>query len=433
MADIKPVILVVDDELSIRESFTLILGKEFSVITAASGEAALKKIIDEKVDLVYLDIRMPGMNGIETLKRIKEIDSGIEVIMITAVNEVGSANTAIKLGAKDYIVKPFDVDDIMNRSRKLIIKAQAKTIRSAQKQELIGNSRQIIKLKNALEQIAEEDTNILIIGEKGTEGELIANIISFDLEKELKVLDVSAGLKSSAVFGVEKGSFTQAFEKQSGILEEANGGILFIRNIELMPKEIQTRLAASLSKKKMMRDGSTSPTPLNLRMIAQTSENLKDRVSEGNFESSLYELLSKRTIELPPLRQREGDIPALISHFLEMFAVLYNKEVKFSGEALDIMAAYQWPGNMSELSNTIEALMLSSDTLEISPDDLPLDILISSAAGRKYTSLERLEDKLERAHILKIYEKAGRNKEKASAMLGMQQKTLESKLESMNA
>ena len=164
MAEPKPVILIVDDEASVRESFSLILGKEFKVITAASGEAALKRTIDEKVDLVYLDIRMPGMNGMEALSRLKEIDPAIDVIMVTAVNDVGSAASAIKLGAKDYVIKPFDVDDILKRTRKIIIKAQSKKIKLSEEEGLIGNYSQIVSIRKILEQASSKNTTMLITG-----------------------------------------------------------------------------------------------------------------------------------------------------------------------------------------------------------------------------------------------------------------------------
>lgn len=429
MAEIKPSILIVDDELSVRESFSLILGKEFNVATAASGEAALKKIIDERIDLVYLDIRMPGMNGIEALKRIKEIDPAIEIIMVTAVNEVGSAGTAIKLGAKDYIVKPFDIKDILNKTRNIIIKAQTKTIKSPGKEELIGSSRQITNIKRSLEQILKKETNVLITGEKGSEAEKIANILSGESERSLHALNVSVHFKSSALFGCEKGVFTDAFKKESGILEEANGGILFIRNIELLPNDVQSGLARSLSKKEISREGSLSATPVDIRIIAETSVNLKEMAKEGLFDEDLYNIISQATIELPPLRQREGDVPILINHCIEGLSGRYNREVKVSGEAMEILTGYPWPGNLAELSNTVEAIILSLDHDEISPDDLPLDILIKSPAGGRFISLEHMEDKLEKAHILDVYNKTGRNKEKTAALLGIPQKALESKLE----
>jgi DNA-binding NtrC family response regulator len=433
MADVKPVILIVDDELSIRESFNLILGKEFKVVPAASGEAALKRIIDEKVDLVYLDIRMPGMNGIETLKRIKEIDNSVEVIMVTAVNDVGSAGSAIKLGAKDYVVKPFDVQDILNRTRSIVIKAQTKSIKPFGKEELIGNCRQILNIKKAVEQLSRKDSSVLIVGEKGLEAEQIASIISSESERPLKRLNVSVDFKNSVLFGSEKGSFTDEFGKEAGMLEEAGGGILFIRNIELLPKEAQAMLAQAMTKKEYSREGSPATSPVDARIIAETSANLKELVKEGKFDKELYNAVCESVIELPPLRMRESDIPALINHYLEKFCDLYDRKIKAPAEVMDILASYSWPGNLAELSNTMETIVLTLDKEELLPDDLPLDILIKSpSGGRPYTTLENIEGRFEKAHIIDVYKKTGESKEKASAMLGIQQKTLESKLESIN-
>ena len=433
MADVKPVILIVDDELSIRESFTLILGKEFKVVTAASGEAALKRIIDEKVDLVYLDIRMPGMNGIETLKRIKEIDSSVEVIMVTAVNDVGSAGAAIKLGAKDYVVKPFDVNDILNRTRSIVIKAQTKSIKPFGKEELIGNCRQMLNIKKTVEQLSRKDSSVLIVGEKGLEAEQIASIIGHESDKQFKILSVSAGFKSSVLFGSERGSFTDEFSREAGLLEESGSGILFIRNIELLPKEAQAKLAQAMSKKEYSREGSPSAIPLDVRLIAETSVNLKDLVKEGKFDKELYNIIGETIIELPAVRMRESDIPALINHYFEKFCDLYDRKVNVSPDAFEVLSAYSWPGNLTEMSNTIETIVLTLDKEELLPDDLPLDILIKSpSGGRPYTTLENIEGKFEKAHILNVLKKAGESKEKASALLGIQQKTLESKLESIN-
>jgi DNA-binding NtrC family response regulator len=434
MVEIKPVILVVDDETNIRESFSLILDKEFKVVTAASGEAALKRIIDEKVDLVYLDIRMPGMNGMETLKRIKEIDNGVEVIMVTALNDVGGAAAAIKMGAKDYIVKPFDVKDIQNRTRSFVIKAQTKAIRQPMEEELIGNSRQVQAIRKVLEQLPQKDSSVLIVGENGLEAEQIAAIINGESEKELKKLDASPSTGSAVLFGCEKGSFTSEFGKETGMLEESNGGILFIRNIELLSLEIQKKLGQAILKKEYSRDGSTATTHIDVRIIAETSSDLSELVKEGGFDRDLYNAITRTVIELPPLRARESDIPLLIAHYVDKFSIKYDRKLKVSPEALEVMVGYSWPGNLAELSNLVEAVILSLGKEVLEPDDLPLDILIKSpAGGRPYTTLENIEGRFEKAHILSIYKKAGESKEKASAILGIGLKTLESKLESINA
>jgi len=433
MADIKPVILIVDDEMSVRESFSLILNKEFKVVTAASGEAALKKIIDEKIDLVYLDIRMPGMSGMETLKRIKEIDPGIEVIMVTAVNDVGGAAASVKLGAKDYIVKPFDVNDILNRTRSFAIAMQTKAIKPPRGEELIGNSRQILNIKRTVEQLINDDSSVLICGEKGLEGGQIADIISSESGKHLMKLNVSLELRSSTIFGRERGSFTSEFEKNEGLLEKANGGILFIRNIELLSGDIQASLGEALSKKEFSREGSFSSIPVDVRIIAESSVNLKDLAKEGKFDKKLFDAISETVIEIPPLRMRESDLPLLINERLDVLSAIYDRNIKVSAEALDILAGYPWPGNMAELSNTMESIVLSLGKETLDPEDLPLDILMrSSSGGRPYTTLDNIEGRLERSHILDVYKKAGESKEKASAMLGIQQKTLESKIGSLN-
>ena len=435
MADIKPSVLVVDDEMSIRESFLLILCKEFNIITAASGEAALKKIIDEKVDLVYLDIRMPGMNGIDTLKRIKEIDPSIDVIMVTAINDIASAGSAVKHGAKDYVVKPFEVSDILNKTRSIIIKTQTKNMNLLETEELIGSSNQILEIEKTIARESKKDSSILIIGEKGTEAELIAKIISIENEKTLKILNISGDFKDTLLFGYEKGSFINAFEKEVGALEEANGGILYIRNIELLPIETQIKLRRALQNQKISREGSFAPIQISVRIISETQEGLKELAASGAFDPELYALLSNVTIMLPSLKERESDIPVLVNYYLDKFNKKYSKDIQnVTQEVMDILTGYSWPGNTAELSNVMETLVLTTARDELIPEDLPLDILMkSSQAGRQLITMDNLANKLEKNYILNIYHKAGQNTVKAANILGIHLKTLEAKLESYSS
>ncbi len=430
MADNKPVVLIVDDESSIRESFSLILGKEFRVITAASGEAALKKLIDEKIDMIYLDIKMSGMNGIDTLKRIKEIDKEMEVIMVTAVNEVGSASSAVKLGARDYVVKPFDVHDILNRTRSMVIRSQTRAFKSLTKDELIGQSRQMQNVRKQLDDIIRKDVSVLVKGEKGVEAHLIAQFIASEDEKTLKVLAVTEGMKASSLFGIESGSFTGDFSKKSGALEDAAGGVLFLRNIELMPQEVQVALSEALKKGEIMREGSLSKIPLKVRLVCETDVDLKEMVKEGIFDGELLQRIGEYVIELPPLKLREGDVQLLVEHYAERFGQRMNKVITVSPDAKDVLSSYSWPGNLTELANVMESVILTLKGATITPDDLPLDILIDSGIiGRRYTAFDRIESSLEKEHINEIYRRTGGNREKTSAILGINPKTLEAKLE----
>jgi DNA-binding NtrC family response regulator len=430
MADNKPTILVVDDESSIRESFSLILEKEFNILTAASGEAALKKVIDDKVDLVYLDMKMPGMSGLDTLKRIKEIDPSLEVIMVTAVNEVGIAGSAVKIGAKDYVLKPFDVHDILSRTRSIVIRSQTKPLRSFDKEELVGNSKHIEAARYALSEAMKNTDNVLITGEAGTESELIAGIAATTLEKDLVKLDITPHTSGSILLGSEKGSFINAFEKHSGILEEANNGLLFLRNIDLMPIELQALLKEAMKKKEFSREGSMSKIRLNVRIFASTSIDIKS-VAEA-FDKELLSLLSVNLIHLPPIRERQSDIPTLIGYFLDKANRELNKIIKMDESAFGALTSYIWPGNITEMSNTIMSLVLSSDK-EISTEDLPYDIIMQNfASASQYISFDHIEGVLEKDHILNVMKKSGNSKVKAAKSLGVQMKALESKLESLN-
>lgn len=354
-------ILVVDDELSIRESFSLILEDKYKVLQAASGEAALKNAADQKIDLVYLDIRMPGLDGLETLKMLKNIDPDLEIIMVTAVNDVQKASQAVKLGAREYIVKPFDVNNVLKLTEQILRRKsilsegeeiQKKTGKRAP--ELIGQHEKIIKILKTIEKI-KNDEKVLISGEAGTEKELVARIIheksgradlpfrSIHLSYEMSLLEIK-----SLLFGREKGA---------GLFEQAKSGTVFINNLESLPEEIFKTI------------------PIEARLIG--GANSDPSVKNKGF----FEFFSAALIEIPPLRERTSDIPLLVNHFLKKLNAQYGIEVKISIPALEALAAYSWPGNTQELESLMERLVLSCANNQISLENLPIDILLETTEG----------------------------------------------------
>lgn len=421
-------ILVVDDELSIRESFSLILEDKYKVLQAASGEAALKNVTDQKVDLVYLDIRMPGLNGLETLEKLKNIDPDLEIIMVTAVNDVQKAGQAIKLGARDYIVKPFDVNNVLKLTeqilrRKSILSEGEEIQKKAGKRapELIGQHERIIKILKTIEKI-KNDERVLISGEAGTEKELIARIIhekskradlpfySIQLSRETSPQETK-----SMLFGREKGTSTVDLEAKAGLFEQVKNGTLFINNLESLPEDI----FKTISTLEFSRIGPSSHSiPIEARLIGGTSSDLNVKNKE------LVEFFSGVFIQIPPLRQRSSDIPLLIDHFIERYSAQYGLDVKINKLALEALTGYSWPGNTLELESLTERLVLSSTNNQIALEDLPIDILMKTTEGSGGNFISSFE----KEYIRSAFEKRGKNKEKAAAFLGINPILLETKL-----
>lgn len=417
-------VLVVDDEHSIRESFSLILEGKHKVFLAASGEASLKIISDQKINMVYLDIRMPGLNGLETLKRMKEIDPDLEVIMVTAVNEVQKASEAIKLGARDYVVKPFDVDHIQKLTEQILRKKSIlKQGLAAQKniykepRELIGQSEKITGISKTIQKLKNNE-RILILGEPGTEKELVASIIHSQSKRSdfpFKLVSLSQEMSlpeiKSLLFGKEKGASTVEIAAQSGLLEEAKEGSIFIDNLERLPKEIFKAIAAQ----KFARLGSATSIPLEARLMGGASPDFANRNKEA------FDFFSEVLIEIPPLRERISDLPLLVNYFLEKQSAQYKKEIKIPPSVLDVLTSYSWPGNIQELEGLIKLVFLSSRSEEINLEDLPLDILLKAPGSLGSDFLSTFE----KEYVRRVFENTNQDKERAASLLGIKPQVLE--------
>ena len=399
-------VLIVDDELSIRESFSLILGTKYKLMLAASGEAALKYAADQKIDLAFLDIRMPGLDGLATLKRLKEIDPELEVVMVTAVNDVRKAGEAIKYGARNYLIKPFDVQAILKmteailRRKSLIIEEENIRKGTDKKQlKLIGQSEKIEAVFKTIKKIAAKDLRVLVLGEPGTERAAVAELIhgeSQRAELPLRSLNLTAAMAGpeikNLIFGAEQGSTTADLKKQTGIVDEVRGGTAFIDHIEYLPAGLFTN------------------RPVESRLIAGGSPDLAERSREN------FEFFSEALITLPPLRERISDLPLLINHFVELYGEEYGKEITgVAPEVEEIFSNYSWPGNTAELGAVIRNLVLKTETDRIKSQDLPLDLLLKSsgAAGGEYFS------SFEKTYIQNIIDRTGGDKERAAAVLNI--------------
>ncbi|MBU0502635.1 MAG: sigma-54 dependent transcriptional regulator [bacterium] len=414
-------ILVIDDEPSIRESFSLVLEGKYKVITAASGEAGLKAASAQKINLVFLDFRMPGMNGLETLKRLKEIDSSLEVIMVTAVNEVEKASEAVKLGAHDYIVKPFDVDHLLNiteqtlRRKSLVAEGLAAQKKASQKNAvLVGQAEAIVKIVETVKTIKDEQ-KVLIIGEAGTEKELIAKTIheqSGRAKEPFKIFSISPSLTKNqiinALFGWERGSTTADFKSKTGLFEEAAAGTLVINNAAALPQEAQ----AAIKLGKFSRQGQTNDEiKLEARLIFLEESDSKKNQAEIK-------------LELPPLRERYLDLPLLIENFLEKFNHHYGEKVTFDKKTIELLANYSWPGNTIELEGLIERLVLLTKPASNIIKSLPLEILLANGSEAGADILANFE----KEYLRKIYSMLGKNKQKTAEFLGVTPMLLDAKL-----
>ncbi|MBN2058052.1 MAG: sigma-54-dependent Fis family transcriptional regulator [Candidatus Saganbacteria bacterium] len=421
-----PNILLIDDESSIRESFNLILADNYQLYFAASGEAALKILTDQQIDLAYLDIRMPGMDGLETLKRLKQIDPSLEVIMVTAVNDVQKASEAIRHGARDYVVKPFDVDHILKlteqtlRKRNLLGESRAVQRKlMAAEDELIGQSEKITQLRKLILSVT-PDQRVLICGETGTEKYLVARMIHKRISPEsgpFLIYDLAPSQSPAAIkaalFGWSKGSSSVALEAQAGLLERSESGSLFINNLELLLPDV----FAVIKSGRFFRQGSNSDIPINSRLIGGCQPGLEEKDRE------VFDHFSQIAIDLPPLRERPSDIGLLADHFMAGNNRRFGLKKHLSAKAKEQLANYSWPGNVKQLENVLLRLCLSVAEDEIDAGVLPFDLLLDKPGAGSC-----LVEDFDKTYIGVVCKECGQDTQRAAAWLGLTPLLLETKL-----
>jgi len=360
-------ILVVDDDKGARESLKEILADDYNVVCVEDGFGALAMIKKEVFDLVLLDLIMPKMNGIETLKRIKAYDNLLDVIIVSATDRAREATASIKTGAYDYITKPFDEEIILTTIERALqkrsLEKEVRYLRSAvayktEQIDIISQSESMKKVFGMIEKVAETSSSVLITGESGTGKELIANAIHAEsprVKKPFVAINCSAippDLIESEMFGHEKGAFTGATNRNIGKFEYANGGTIFLDEISTLKMELQAKLLRFLQEREFTKVGGHRTIKVDVRIISATNTDLNNMVKERRFRNDLYFRLNVIPIEVPPLRRRKGDIPILAKYFLEKFNLKLNKKIR--GIALDVVTvleAYPWPGNIRELEN----------------------------------------------------------------------------------
>ena len=380
-----PAILVVDDELSMREFLKILLENEgYEVSTAPEASSAIDLIECQNFDLVISDIKMPGMGGLSLLGKIKEINGSLPVIMITAFASPDNAVLAMRRGAFDYITKPFKVDEIIKIVNSAISSAAPTTaddISSATEsfEGIIGNSQEMLKIYNLISRIAPTPASILIYGDSGTGKELVAQAIhnlSKVQDKPFVPITCSAipeSLLESELFGHVKGAFTGAISNKMGLFELADGGSVFLDEIGELTPLIQTKLLRVLQERELKRVGGTDIIKVNVRIIAATNKNLEEEIIEGCFREDLFYRLAVVPLRVPPLRERKGDVPLLVKHFLKKYSDKMDKDVQeISSYAMKVLLEYDYPGNVRELENIIERGVALESSNIILPESLTL-------------------------------------------------------------
>ncbi len=433
-------ILIVDDEFGVRDSLSRWLAEDnYRVGTAASATEALKKLDTELWDVVLVDLKMPGMDGIDLLQRIREINEQIIVVIITAYATVDTAVEAMKLGAYDYLTKPVDPDDIsllitralehVSLSRENI--ALKMSIESLQgEHQIIGNSPQVRKCLDLVNTVAVTESTVLIRGESGTGKELFAKAIHQASSRRFcPMVTVNCGalpdaLLESELFGHEKGAFTGAQYRRKGRFEMADGGTIFLDEISTISSKTQIDLLRVLETKQVMRLGASKHLTLDFRVVCATNENLETLVKEGKFREDLYYRINVFTIHIPPLRERRSDIPVLAEHFRQKYAKAMNKTVgSISSDAMDLLVRYDWPGNVRELANVIERTMVLTKKDQLGLENMPIG-LFSSVEVPNRDSLTNVE----RAHLIRILHRTGGNITHSADILGINRTTLYKKI-----
>jgi DNA-binding NtrC family response regulator len=437
-------VLVVDDEEPFRVLMESELGRMgHAVQCVKSGEDALQALATHDVEVVLLDLKMPGLGGMETLKRMREAGVAAEVIILTGHPDIDEAIQAMKLGAYDYLTKPArlaEVEELLKRAteKKRLQRenvALKRRVAQTERPPLIpGRSAAIRALLDTIKRIGPSDANVIIQGETGTGKGLVARALHQESHRstqpflELNCSAFQEQLLESELFGHEKGAFTGAVHAKPGLFEVAEGGTLVLDEVGEMSPAMQAKLLQVLDAGDLRRVGSTRTIRVNVRILAATNKDLAQEVRTGRFRQDLHFRLNVINVSVPPLRQRKEDIPLLIEHFLRQFRLPGLPLKTVSKEASPLLVDYPWPGNVRELANTIERLVILSPGPVIGPDDLPAIVRAPHQALAEVDAPDLPLGEMERRHILKVLERTQGKKAEAARRLGIHLKTLNRKL-----
>jgi len=446
MKKTKGRILVVDDERSMREILEIFLKSEgYSVSVADNGKSALEVMKNDFFDLIITDMKMPKVGGLELLRNVKEISPDTVVVIITAFGTTESAVEAMKLGAYDYITKPFQMDDIRLVVKNALEKQKLQKdvsilkeqLRTPSLENIIGQGPAMKELFSIISKTAESNANVLITGESGTGKELVAKAIhSLSPRKDQHFVAINCaaipeGLLESELFGYMKGAFTGAAANKQGLFELANEGTLFLDEIGEMPLSLQAKLLRIIEDRTFRRVGGISDIKVDVRIISASNRDIKALAEKGQFREDLYFRLNVLSVKIPPLRERGDDIPLLVAHFMKKFA---GDKKKFSQEAIEMLKNYQWKGNVRELENIIERVVLLCDRDVIGVEQLPEEIKSDSTSAKEVTvprggiDVENIMEEMEKAYLLKALEQTNGVKTEAAKLLNLTFRSFRHKL-----
>jgi len=440
-------VLVVDDEENFRHILSVILKKErYEVETASNGEEALQRISDTTFDQVLCDIRMPGMDGLDFLKEVRKTEADANVIMMSAYGTLDTAVEAMKLGAYDYISKPFKADEIILTLKKAEererLRKENELLRKEVKREysfdnIVSKNEKMQSIFEVVRKVAQYKSTILITGESGTGKEVVARALHYHSDRsQLPFMPVNCGaipenLLESELFGHSKGAFTDAIRMKKGLFEEADGGTLFLDEIGELPPQLQVKLLRVLQDGEIRRVGEAKAIQIDVRIVAATVKDLVKEVNEGRFRDDLFYRLNVVPVHIPPLRERKEDIPLLVTHFIKKQSQSLGKNVTgIDPKALEVLINYKWYGNVRELENTIERAIVLADGESIELQNLPLDIQnfqerveVTSLSEEEY-SIKRASKALETTLIRRALKKTKGNHTHAARLLEISHRAL---------
>jgi two-component system nitrogen regulation response regulator NtrX len=458
----KPKVLVIDDESAIRDSLKMILEYEdYQFVGAASGQDGLAAVQRERPDVVLLDIKMPGMDGLEVLKQLHALDESLPIVMISGHGTTSTAVEAVRSGAVDFLDKPLSSERVIVTLQNVLKQSELRTenrdlkIAMESKYEIVGQSPALRSVLESVTRAAPTNATVLLLGESGVGKELVARTIHRNSPRagqrfvQVNCAAIPEELIESELFGHEKGSFTGATEKQVGKFEQADRGTIFLDEVGDMSQKTQAKVLRVLQEQEVERLGSARTIKVDVRVIAATNKNLEEAIERGEFREDLYFRLNVIPIVVPPLRERREDIPRLVQHFAKRTAEEHNlKPKRFDQAALDVLQRYRWRGNIRELRNTVERLMIMTPADVVRLDDLPADfrngdgqrIVVPEAAAAAApkagdtapaspTTLREFKDAAERAYLVQKLRENAWNISKTAEIIDTPRSNLYKKLE----
>ncbi len=443
-------VLITDDDPSIRQTMeTIVRQAGMKSIAVATGEEALKTIAQCSIDVMLLDVQLPGINGLEVLKQVRERSPDVGVIMLSVIKEISVAVQAIQLGAHDYVQKDFSPVELAARVSKSLDKMRSERELAWLRDEvgqrrdkpmILGRSKIMREISTVAVKVSAKPVTVLITGDSGTGKEVLARYLHDHSDRRsypfvaCNMASIPSELVESTLFGHEKGSFTGATKQQYGKFELANGGTLFLDEVAELRLDVQAKLLRALQEREIERVGGERPIQLDLRVICATNRDLEQMIRDGRFRDDLYWRLKVVPIRMPPLRERREDIADLAQHFLQRFAVLHGRpRQQLADSAIQVLEAYNWPGNIRELENLIERLVVVCDSPAIEESDLPLELSVAAGLHReaeRESSLTAAMAAFEKGYLRKVLKLNHWNRRHTAEQLGIGYSTLKAKLKS---